>query len=73
MIFAKRETVRHLSLWQVKVGGSVQNKGWDLENVDYKDTSEPEEVRIRGFRVNRVEQMKKTCNEPGRSCLKPGR
>ncbi|PSS00115.1 UDP-sugar pyrophosphorylase [Actinidia chinensis var. chinensis] len=56
---------------EVKVGGSVQNKGWDLENVDYKDTSEPEEVRIRGFRINRVEQLEKTCNEPGTSCLKP--
>ena len=53
------------------MGGSVQNKGWDLENVDYKDTSEPEEVRIRGFRINRVEQLEKTCNEPGKSCLKP--
>ncbi|KAG5525129.1 hypothetical protein RHGRI_031715 [Rhododendron griersonianum] len=55
---------------EVKVGGSVQNKGWILENVDYKDTSAPEEVRIRGFRINKVEQLEKTYNEPGNFCLK---
>ncbi|KAG5525131.1 hypothetical protein RHGRI_031715 [Rhododendron griersonianum] len=57
-------------LHMVKVGGSVQNKGWILENVDYKDTSAPEEVRIRGFRINKVEQLEKTYNEPGNFCLK---
>nr|DAD39808.1 TPA_asm: hypothetical protein HUJ06_014131 [Nelumbo nucifera] len=41
---------------EVKVGGSVQNKGWVLEKVDYKDTSISEEVRIRGFRIDKVEQ-----------------
>ncbi|KAL6217056.1 hypothetical protein ACLB2K_010273 [Fragaria x ananassa] len=40
---------------EVKVEGSVQNKGWILENVDYKDTSVPEELRIRGFRINKIE------------------
>lgn len=55
---------------EVNVGGSVQNKGWILENVDYKDTSAPEEVRIRGFRINKVEQLEKTYNEPGKFCLK---
>ncbi|PSS31875.1 UDP-sugar pyrophosphorylase [Actinidia chinensis var. chinensis] len=55
----------------VKVGGSVQNKGWVFENVDYKDTSAPEEVRIRGFRINRVEQLEKSYNEPGNFCLEP--
>lgn len=55
---------------EVKVGGSVQNKGWNLENVDYKDTTVPEEVRIRGFRINKVEQLEKSCNEPGKFCLK---
>ncbi|XP_073031749.1 UDP-sugar pyrophosphorylase-like [Primulina eburnea] len=44
---------------EVKVGGSVQNKGWIFEDVDYKDTSAPEEVRIRGFRINKVEQLQK--------------
>lgn len=48
----------------------MQNKGWILENVDYKDTSAPEEVRIRGFRINKVEQLEKTYNEPGKFCLK---
>lgn len=55
---------------EVKVGGPVQNKGWTLENVDYKVTSAPEEVRIRGFRLNKVEQLEKTCNEPGKFFLK---
>ncbi len=40
--------------------GSVQNKGWILENVDYKDTSVPEELRIRGFRINKIEQLVKS-------------
>ncbi|XP_073021142.1 UDP-sugar pyrophosphorylase-like isoform X2 [Primulina eburnea] len=44
---------------EVKVGGSVQNKGWIFEDVDFKDTSAPEEVRIRGFRINKVEQLQK--------------
>lgn len=41
------------------MGGVVQNKGWILEKVDYKDTTVPEEVRIRGFRINKVEQLEK--------------
>ncbi|XP_062023611.1 UDP-sugar pyrophosphorylase [Rosa rugosa] len=45
---------------EVKVEGSVQNKGWILENVDYKDTSVPEELRIRGFRINKIEQLVKS-------------
>ncbi|ONI34576.1 hypothetical protein PRUPE_1G488700 [Prunus persica] len=44
---------------EVKVEGSVQNKGWVLEPVDYKDTSVPEELRIRGFRINKIEQLEK--------------
>ncbi|XP_047342023.1 UDP-sugar pyrophosphorylase [Impatiens glandulifera] len=45
---------------EVKVGGVVENKGWTLEKVDYKDTSAPEEIRIRGFKINRIEQLEKT-------------
>ncbi|KAL7176325.1 hypothetical protein ACSBR2_029799 [Camellia fascicularis] len=59
---------------EVKVGGSVQNKGWILENVDYKDTSVPEEVRTRGFRINRVEQLEMTynvCNKKKRLTMSP--
>ena len=37
----------------------MQNKGWILEKVDYKDTTVPEGVRIRGFRINKVEQLEK--------------
>ncbi|KAJ4950375.1 hypothetical protein NE237_027207 [Protea cynaroides] len=42
---------------EVKVRGPVQNKGWILEQVDYKDASVPEEIRIRGFKINKVEQQ----------------
>ncbi|XP_073035938.1 UDP-sugar pyrophosphorylase-like [Primulina eburnea] len=56
---------------EVKVGGSVSNSGWILEDVDYKDTSLPEEVRIRGFKVNRAETLEKTYNEAGKFVLKP--
>ncbi|XAR49596.1 UTP-monosaccharide-1-phosphate uridylyltransferase [Bertholletia excelsa] len=56
---------------EVKVGGSVQNKGWTIESVDYKDASVPEEVRTRGFRINRVEQLERSFNEPGKFRLKP--
>jgi UDP-sugar pyrophosphorylase len=44
---------------EVKVQGSVQNKGWILENVDYKDVSVLEEIRIRGFKINKIEQLEK--------------
>ncbi|EEF42085.1 UDP-sugar pyrophosphorylase [Ricinus communis] len=50
---------------EVKVGGAVQNKGWILENVDYKDTSVPEEIRTRGFRIKKIEQLEKHYCEPG--------
>ncbi|XP_050226244.1 UDP-sugar pyrophosphorylase-like [Mercurialis annua] len=55
---------------EVKVGGSVQNKGWILENVYYKDTSIPEELRIRGFRIKKDEQVEKCYSEPGKFDLK---
>jgi len=56
---------------QVDVEGSVQNKGWILENVDHKDTSQPEEIRIRGFKINKIEQLEGSFHEPGKYCLKP--
>ncbi|KAK3009035.1 hypothetical protein RJ639_014619 [Escallonia herrerae] len=56
---------------EVKVGGSVQNKGWAIENVDYRDASVPEEVRIRGFRINKLEQLEKTYSEPRKFSLNP--
>ncbi|KDP32870.1 hypothetical protein JCGZ_12162 [Jatropha curcas] len=55
---------------EVKVGGSVQNKGWIIESVDYKDTSVPEEIRIRGFRIKKIEQLEKHYSEPGKFDLK---
>ncbi|KAG6390445.1 hypothetical protein SASPL_148179 [Salvia splendens] len=56
---------------EVKVGGTVHNAGWAIEKVDYKDTSVPEEVRIRGFKIIKVEQLEKTYNEPGKYSLSP--
>ncbi|XP_015885782.1 UDP-sugar pyrophosphorylase [Ziziphus jujuba] len=56
---------------EVRIGGSIQNKGWTIENVDYKDTSVPEELRIRGFRINKIEQLEKNYSEPGKFSLKP--
>lgn len=47
----------------------MQNAGWTIENVDFKDTSVPEEVRIRGFKINKVEQLEKTFKEPGKYSL----
>ncbi|KAI4387962.1 hypothetical protein MLD38_000344 [Melastoma candidum] len=44
---------------EVKVEGVVKNKGWRLESVDYKDASVPEEIRIRGFKINKMEQLEK--------------
>ncbi|KAH8515818.1 hypothetical protein H0E87_004310 [Populus deltoides] len=55
---------------EVKAGGSVQNKGWLLEKVDYKDTSVPEAIRIRGFRFKKIEQLEKQFSEPGKFELK---
>ncbi|KAJ4754714.1 UDP-sugar pyrophosphorylase [Rhynchospora pubera] len=42
---------------EVKLSGVVLNKGWSLEHVDYKDNSFPEEIRIRGFKIEKVEQF----------------
>ncbi|CAH9128461.1 unnamed protein product [Cuscuta epithymum] len=56
---------------KVKAGGSFDNKGWVIETVDYKDTSVPEEVRIRGFRFNKVEQLDKSYSEAGEFSLNP--
>lgn len=55
---------------EVKAGGSVQNKGWLLEKVDYKDTSVPEAIRIRGFRFKKIDQLEKQFSEPGKFELK---
>ncbi|BAF20396.1 uDP-sugar pyrophosphorylase [Oryza sativa Japonica Group] len=39
------------------VTGHIENKGWTIQHVDHKDTSEKEEIRIRGFKFNKVEQL----------------
>ncbi|KAF8644346.1 hypothetical protein HU200_066491 [Digitaria exilis] len=54
---------------EVKVTGRVQNKGWNIQHVDYKDTSEKEEIRIRGFKFEKVEQLEVNYTEPGKHSL----
>lgn len=54
---------------QVKVAGHVHNKGWTIQHVDYKDTSEKEEIRIRGFKFEKVEQLEANYTEPGKHSL----
>ena len=49
----------------------MQNKGWAIENVDFKDASEPEKVRIRGFKIKKIEQLERNFSEPGKFSLKP--
>ncbi|KAL5995747.1 hypothetical protein ACLOJK_025816 [Asimina triloba] len=51
---------------EVKVSGSVQNKGWTIEPVDYKDNSLPEEIRTRGFKIEKLEQAEGNYTEPGK-------
>ncbi|KAL1355989.1 hypothetical protein AAHE18_05G151400 [Arachis hypogaea] len=55
----------------VNASGSVQNKGWTLETVDHKDSKEPEVLRIRGFKFNKVDQLEAKYTEPGKFTLKP--
>ncbi|KHG20215.1 UDP-sugar pyrophosphorylase -like protein [Gossypium arboreum] len=50
---------------KVKVGGLIRNKGWSLESIDHKDSGIPEELRTRGFRINKIEQLEKTYSEAG--------
>ncbi|XP_071707214.1 UDP-sugar pyrophosphorylase-like [Rutidosis leptorrhynchoides] len=56
---------------EVKVEGSVCNNGWIIESIDKDNTEFPEEVRIRGFRINKTEQLEQFYGEPGKFCLKP--
>ncbi|KAF8686936.1 hypothetical protein HU200_043214 [Digitaria exilis] len=55
---------------EVKVTGHIQNKGWTIQHVDYKDTSEKEEIRIRGFKFEKVEQLEVNYTEPGKHSLR---
>ncbi|KAA3485012.1 UDP-sugar pyrophosphorylase-like [Gossypium australe] len=50
---------------EVKVGGSIKNKGWLIERINYKDTAFLEKLRVRGFR------MEETYSQPGKYTLKP--
>lgn len=50
---------------EVKVTGDVKNQGWILKHIDYKDESYPEELRIRGFIIEKIEQLEMNYTEPG--------
>ncbi|KAG0515988.1 hypothetical protein BDA96_10G324800 [Sorghum bicolor] len=54
---------------EVKLTSHVQNKGWIIQHVDYKDTSEKEEIRIRGFKLEKIEQLEVNYTEPGKHSL----
>ncbi|KAL0917482.1 hypothetical protein M5K25_012546 [Dendrobium thyrsiflorum] len=54
---------------EVQVTGSVKNKGWAFKPIDYKDYSLPEENRIRGFVIEKLEQLEKNYSEPGQFSL----
>jgi UDP-sugar pyrophosphorylase len=54
---------------QVKLTGHIQNKGWTIQHVDYKDASEKEEIRIRGFKLEKIEQLEVNYTEPGNHSL----
>ncbi|KAH7674669.1 UTP--xylose-1-phosphate uridylyltransferase protein [Dioscorea alata] len=51
---------------EVQVSGCVQNKGWLLEKIDFKDSSLPQETRMRGFKIQKVEQLEENYSEPGK-------
>ena len=54
--------------------GCVENNGWMIEGIDKDDstaTALPEEVRIRGFKINKMDQLQQSYSEPGKFCLKP--
>ncbi|PWA99511.1 UDP-sugar pyrophosphorylase [Artemisia annua] len=54
---------------KVKVGGSVCNNGWIMESIDKDSSAFPEEIRTRGFKINRMEQLEKSYGEPGNFSL----
>lgn len=47
------------------------NNGWTIESVDKDCVELPEEVRIRGFKINKKEQLEEFYGESGNFCLKP--
>ncbi|CAG9466321.1 unnamed protein product [Pedinophyceae sp. YPF-701] len=46
-------------------GLTVKNGGWGLTNVDSNDNSEPEELRIRGFKLDKFEELRITITKAG--------
>ncbi|KAI5068323.1 hypothetical protein GOP47_0016668 [Adiantum capillus-veneris] len=43
----------------------VENSGWVIESVNHKDTNFPEEVRLRGFTIKRLDQEVINIEEAG--------
>ncbi|KAG0492377.1 hypothetical protein HPP92_005775 [Vanilla planifolia] len=51
---------------EVLVIGSIQNEGWVVKPIDYKDFSFAEQNRIRGFVIEKLEQFELNYSEPGK-------
>eukprot|EP01018_Ginkgo_biloba_P019980 Gb_41797 [translate_table: standard] len=54
---------------EVKLAAHVQNEGWIIEPIDYKDNSIPEEIRIRGFTFKKINQTTLRYDQPGKYCV----
>lgn len=48
----------------------VSNDGWDIVPVDYTDKMFREEIRIRGFELDRLGQQAIFFDEPGDGCIR---
>ncbi|CAN6476183.1 unnamed protein product [Victoria cruziana] len=54
---------------KVKLNGHVKNEGWELRPVDCNDGSLAEEMRIRGFQIEKKGQLELNFVEPGNFSL----
>lgn len=54
---------------EVKLSARVKNDGWILEPVNYKNDSLPEEIRIRGFAIKKIDQTILKYDQSGKYCV----
>jgi hypothetical protein len=51
---------------QVRVAGlDVRNKGWNFQSIGWQDRREPEELRVRGYKLVKREQKEIDFDKPG--------
>ncbi|CAN6476184.1 unnamed protein product [Victoria cruziana] len=61
---------QEVEVWpRVKLNGHVKNEGWELRPVDCNDGSLAEEMRIRGFQIEKKGQLELNFVEPGNFSL----